>query len=222
MSKVIIIGASGHAKVIIEAIEFKKQYEIFGLVDSYKEKGEKLMNHEILGSEYEIPNLMEQGITKGVIAIGDNWTRLQMYNKIKTLAPDFEFVTVVHHSAIVSSRAKIGKGTVILTGVKINTDARVGNFCILNTNSSLDHDCDMHDFSSIAPGVTVGGNVKIDFCTAICLGANIIQGVHVGEHTIVGAGSLITKNVDSFKLVYGVPGKEIKTIEKGQKYISKS
>lgn len=222
MDKVLIIGASGHAKVIIEVVEFNKQYEIFGLIDSFKEKGGKLMNYEILGSEDIIPNLVKQGVTKGIIAIGDNWTRYQLHAKIKKLAPDFEFVTIVHHSATISVSAKIGKGTAILAGVKINTHAQVGNFCILNTNSSFGHDCKMEDFSSIAPGVTVGGNVKIDFCTAISLGANIIQGIDIGKHSIIGAGSLIVHDVNDFKLIYGVPGKEIKTIEKGEKYISKS
>ncbi len=222
MDKVLIIGASGHAKVIIEAIGFNKEYEVWGLIDSYKEIGGRLMGYEILGTEDSIPKLVKQGITKGIIAIGDNWTRYQMYTKVKKLAPDFEFITVVHHSATISPSAKIGKGTVILAGVKINTHAEVGEFCILNTNSSFGHDCKMADFSSIAPGVTVGGNVNIDFCTAISLGANIIQGVDIGKHSIIGAGSLILNDVDDFRLVYGVPAKEIKTIEKGKKYISKS
>lgn len=222
MDKIIIIGASGHAKVIIESIEIGAKYQIYGLIDSFKPKGQKILGYEILGTEDLIKDLVRKGVRKGVVAIGDNWTRCLMQAKIKEIAPDFEFVTIIHPSAIISPSVKIGKGTVILASVKINTLAEIGEGCILNTNSSFGHDGKLSDFSSIAPGVTVGGNVKINFCSAISLGANIIQGITIGKHSIIGAGSLILNDVDDFKLVYGVPGKEIRTIKKGEKYISKS
>ncbi len=222
MEKIVIIGASGHARVIIETVELNKKYQIYGLIDSFKPKGQKILGYEILGTEDLIQDLMKKGIRKGVIAIGDNWTRYMMYTKIKEETPDFEFVTIIHSSAIISPSAKIGRGTVVLASVKVNTYAEIGDGCILNTNSSFGHDGRLSDFSSIAPGVTVGGNVAIGFCTAISLGANVIQGIVIGKHSIIGAGSLILHDIDDFKLVFGVPGKEIKTIEKGEKYLTKS
>ncbi len=222
MEKVVVIGASGHAKVIIEIIESNKKYEIYGLIDSFKPKGEQILGYEILGTEDLIPDLIKKGICSGVVAIGDNWTRYLMHTKIKEMVPEFQFISIIHPSAVISKSAEIGNGTVILASAKVNTLARIGDGCILNTNASFGHDGRLRDFSSIAPGVTVGGNVKIDFCTAISLGANVIQGVRIGKHSIVGAGSLILHDIDDYKLVYGVPAKEIKTIEKGEKYISKS
>ncbi len=222
MEKIVIIGASGHARVIIETVESNGNYQIYGVIDSFKPKGRKILGYEILGTEDLIKGLVKKGINKGVIAIGDNWTRYLMYIRIKEIAPDFEFVTIIHSSAIISPSAKIGKGTVVLASVKVNTLAEVGDGCILNTNSSFGHDGKLNDFSSIAPGVTIGGNVTVGFCTAISLGANVIQGICIGKHSIIGAGSLILQNIDDFKLVYGVPGKEIKTVEKGKRYLSKS
>ena len=222
MDEILVIGASGHAKVIIEAIEYHKKYKIYGIIDSFKQKGDSVLGYKIIGTEHCIPDLVKKGITKGIVAIGDNWTRYQMHQKIKKLAPLFEFITVVHYSAIISPSVKIGKGTAILTNVKVNTDSKIGDGCILNTNASFGHDSVLSDFSSIAPGVTVAGNVSIDFCTAISLGANIIQGISIGKHSIVGAGSLVLTDVADFKKVFGVPAKEIKTIKKGEKYLSKS
>ncbi|MDH7446560.1 acetyltransferase [Aquimarina sp. 2201CG14-23] len=222
MNKVLVIGASGHAKVIIEAIELNKNYEIHGLIDSFKPKGQKLSGYEVLGTEDEISEIANQGITKGIIAIGDNFTRHLMYRKIIELVPDFEFITVIHPSAVISPSVRIGKGTVILASATINIDTVVGDFCIINTYASFGHDGIMSDFSSLAPGVNIGGNVEIDFCTAICLGANVIQGVTIGRHCIIGAGSLILNNIVDFKLVYGVPGKEIRTIKEGESYLQKS
>ncbi len=222
MERIVVIGASGHAKVIIEAIESIGKYKVYGLIDSFKPIGQKVLGYEILGTEDIIPTLAKQGVCKGIVAIGDNWTRYVMHTRIKEIEPGFEFITVVHPSAVISKSVRIGKGTVIMASVTINALAEIGDGCIVNTNASFGHDGVLNDFSSIAPGVTVGGNVKIDFCSAVSLGANVIQGVTIGRHSIIGAGALVLNDVDDYKLVYGVPGKEIETIEKGKKYISKS
>jgi len=222
MDEILIIGASGHAQVIIETIKLNNEYQIYGLIDSYKSKGEEALGYAVLGTEDIISDLRKKGINKGVIAIGDNWSRYQMYIKIKESNPDFEFVSIIHPSSVISPSAKIGKGSVILASVKINTLALVGDGCILNTNSSFGHDGAMSNFSSIAPGVTIGGNVSIGFCSAISLGANIIQGLSIGEHSIIGAGSLVLKDVPNNVLAYGVPANEIKSIKKGKKYLAKS
>ncbi|MEW7278493.1 acetyltransferase [Aquimarina sp. 2201CG1-2-11] len=221
MEDIVIIGASGHAKVIIEVVEMTAKYSIYGLVDSFKPKGIKVHGYKILGPEDEIRNLAEKGIKRGIIAIGDNWIRYTMSKKIRQIVKDFEFITVIHPTAIVSNSAKIGKGTAILIAVKINADAQIGDNCIVNTNSSFGHDSVLGDFSSIAPGVTVGGNVTIGFCSAISLGANLIQGICIGNHSVIGAGSLILQNIVDFKLAFGVPGKEIRTLQKGERYLSK-
>ncbi|OED39549.1 transferase [Flavobacteriaceae bacterium (ex Bugula neritina AB1)] len=219
MDNVLVIGASGHAKVVIEAIELEKKYQIYGLIDSYKPKGVKLFDYEVLGTEFDIKDFAAKGITKGIIAIGDNWDRHLIQEKIKELVPEFEFITVIHPSAIISPSAKIGKGTVVLASVTINTGTLIGDFCILNTDANFGHDSSMANFSSLAPGVTIGGNVHIDHCSAVSLGANIIQGKKIGRHSVIGAGSLLLNDVEDFKLVYGVPAKVIRTIKKGERYL---
>ena len=175
MEKVIVFGASGHAKVIIEAIELAGKYEIFGCIDSYKRQGHKILNYEVLGNENLLKELYTNGINKGIIAIGDNWTRHLMKERILKIIPDFEFITVIHPKAIVSEYSKIGKGTVILSSAEINVDAEVGEFCIVNINANLGHDSIMKNFSSLAPSATTGGEVTIDEFTAISIGVNIIQ-----------------------------------------------
>ncbi|WP_299252467.1 acetyltransferase [uncultured Aquimarina sp.] len=221
MDKILIIGASGHAKVIIETVELNRNYQIYGLIDSFKTKGSKVFGHEIIGDENCILDLFDKGVNKGIIAIGDNWDRYLMYKKIIELVPDFEFISVIHPSSVISPSVTIGAGTVILASVTVNADARINNFCILNTGCNFGHDSSLSDFSSLAPGVSVGGNVNIGKCTAIFLGANIIQNINIGMHSAIGAGSLIIDNVEDFKLYYGVPGKEIRVIKKGEIFLRK-
>jgi len=220
MDKILIIGASGYCKVIIEIIESNKEYQIYGLIDSFKAKGSKVLGYPVIGDERILKKLASEGINKGFVAIGDNSTRHAMQQKITQMVPEFEFVNVIHPSSVISPSVIMGKGNGILAAVVINAQAQVGNFCILNTASTLGHDGIMDDFSSLAPGVNTGGNVSIGCFSAISLGAKVIQGITIGKHAIIGAGSIIIKNVEDLKLVYGVPAKEIRDVKKGEKYLS--
>lgn len=222
-TNIIIIGASGHAKVIIDIVERQGIYNIIGLIDSYKKTGDLIFDYKILGSERDIPSLAkEYSFNSGIIAIGDNWTRKVVYKRILEIFPEFQFVNAVHPNAVIGKNVSIGYGTVIMPGAIINSDASIGHFCIINTNSSLGHDAEINDYSSLAPAVAVSGNVKIGTCTAISLGVNIIQNIRIGKHSIIGAGSLVIEHVHDYQLVYGSPAKLIKTIKEGEKYLSKS
>ncbi|WP_406683897.1 NeuD/PglB/VioB family sugar acetyltransferase [Seonamhaeicola sp. MEBiC1930] len=217
---IIIIGASGHAKVIIDIIERRGEYNIIGLIDSFKAIGSKVFNYRIIGHEKDIPSLKNSyNFESAIIAIGDNWTRKIIFQKIIKIQPDLSYISAIHPDAIIGKNVKIGKGTVIMAGVIINSDAKIGEFCIINTKASLGHDSHLKNYSSLAPNSTIGGNVKIGSCTAICLSASVIQDISIGKHCIIGAGSLIIRDVqDNFK-VFGIPGKIKEKITKGQKYL---
>ena len=95
-------------------------------------------------------------------------------------------------------------------GAVINSNTTIGEHCIVNTNSSIDHDCKMEVFSSLAPGVTTGGNVYIGEYSAISLGAKIIHNVVIGKHTVVGAGSTVLKNLPDNCVAYNTPAKIVR------------
>ncbi|WP_418603861.1 acetyltransferase [Hwangdonia sp.] len=216
---IVIIGASGHAKVIIDIIEKLNQYTIVGLIDSFKPIGTKLFNYKIIGRKEHIPELKKtHNFNKGIIAIGDNWARKKNHEKITTIDPGFEFISAIHPNAVIGKNVNIGKGTVILAGVIINSDATVGEFCIINTKASLGHDSEIKKYSSLGPNATVGGHVSIKTCTYIAMSATIIQSIKIGKHSIVGSGALIVRDVPDFSMVYGVPGKFIRKVAKAEKY----
>ncbi|MEC3908017.1 NeuD/PglB/VioB family sugar acetyltransferase [Tamlana sp. 2201CG12-4] len=220
MNKVLIIGSSGHAKVIIDIIRKQAKYEIFGLIDSYKSKGTRISDYEVLGTEKELPEIIATNdIYGGIIAIGDNWTRKKLYKEIVSSSENFRFITVIHPDAVIAENIVIGHGTAIMAGVVINSSVTIGKQCIINTKSSIGHDVILKDFCSIAPGVTIGGEVKINKCTAISLGSNIIECIKIGKHTVIGAGALVNKNIEDFKTAYGVPVKNIKDRKKDDKYL---
>ena len=221
MRNIVIIGASGHGGMILDCIEKEGRFRVMGFLDSFKTKGTKLNGYEVLGSEKDLPLLIDKFNLYGVaLAIGNNWTRKRVAEKIRSVAPDLKFVTSIHPSCIIGKDVTIGQGTVVMAGAIINANSRLGDFCILNTNSSLGHDGNMLNFSSIASGVSTGGNLFLGRFSAISLGANVIENIIIGEHSVIGAGSLVVENVKSYLVVYGSPARTVRRRRSGDSYLS--
>lgn len=221
MQNIVIFGASGHGSVVLDCIEQEAKYKVIGFIDSFKKKGTEVNGYTVLGSEYDLPYLIEKHqISGGIVAIGDNWTRGLVVDRILKIVPEFNFVSAVHPSAQVGKEVEIGKGSVVMPGVTINANSIIANHCILNTNSSLDHDGFMNNFSSLAPSVCVGGNFILGRGSAICLGSNVIENITVGEYSVVGAGSLLVGNVSSCLVVYGAPAKIVRKRIPSEPYLS--
>lgn len=223
MDKVLIIGTSGHAKVVIDIIENEGKYEIYGLIDTFKEVGDSVYGYKILGTEKDIAEIiLENKIIGGFIAIGDNWSRHTIFKHIIKLNSNFKFISIIHSNTSIGKNVQIGNGTVVMPGAVINADSVVGDFCIVNTLASLDHESTLQDFASLGPGANISGNVSIGAFTAISLGAKVIENIEIKSHTIVGAGAVVLKNIESHKVVYGVPAKEIRDRKEGEKYLGKN
>ena len=217
---VIIIGASEHAKVIVDIFEKEGHTNIVGFVDSNKQIGSEHAGYPILGNEEIISELLNKYPgCKLFIAIGDNWTRKQVKDKIDTLVPKTEYISAIHPSAIIGKNVVIGNGVAIMAGAIINPYSQIDSFSIINTRSSVDHDCIIGKFSNLAPGVTLGGNVKIGEYTAISIGAIITHGTNIGDQVIIGAGALLLNDCEDNAVMYGTPAKKIKMREAGEKYL---
>ncbi|MCM4174056.1 transferase [Arenibacter sp. TNZ] len=223
MQNIVIFGASGHGSVVLDSLEREGKYNIIGFLDSFKKKGLKHNGYEILGNEHELPYLMERfNIIGGVVAIGDNWTRHLIVEKINKIVPGFNFVLAIHPNAIVGKDVEIGKGTVIMAGSIINANSRIGRHCIVNTNSSVGHDSIVEDFSSLASRACTGGNFILGEFSVVSLGVNVIENITILEHSVIGAGSLILEDIPGYVVAYGSPAKVIKNRRIGEVYLSGS
>jgi sugar O-acyltransferase (sialic acid O-acetyltransferase NeuD family) len=211
VKRIVILGASGHGKVVLDIARCQARYEVTGFLDSTVRAGTVVCGTPVLGAEQCLPELVSgMGVDGVFIAIGDNWSRLQAAERIRKTIPDLGFATLVHPSAQIASGVEIGQGTAIMAGTVINPDARIGEFCILNTRASLDHDSVMADGSSLGPGVVTGGNVRIGELSAIGIGATLIHRISIGSHTVIGAASLVTGDIPDGVVAYGVPAKIIR------------
>ncbi len=220
MLPIVIFGASGHARVVADAVRSGGVARVVGLIDSFHPVGPTTFGPSVLGDEHTLAKLYRQGDVAGVtIAVGDNTVRRRLTERIAEVCPGLPFFSVVHRTATVAPDVDLGPGSVVLAGAVVNPGSRLGMGCIINTRASLDHDSTMGDFASLAPGVTTGGNCTIGESTAVGIGATLVHGVSVGAHTVVGAGAVVMRPLPAEVVAYGVPARVIRDRAPGDKYL---
>lgn len=216
MRDVIIFGAGGHGKVVADIIEKEVKYNLVGFLDGVKPVGEQFFGYEILGDESFLKNNKVFG---GIVAIGDNWVRSIISNKILDIDPNFEFINAVHTSAQIGKGVKFGKGNVVMANAIINSDASVGDNCIINSKASVGHDVKLSNYVTVAPGSVIGGNTYVGDFSTVSLGANVIHGITIGEHTVIGAGSTVLNDIGAYSVAYGTPAKVVRNRKESDKYL---
>lgn len=210
MRKVAIIGAGGHAKVLIDIIEKSDDARLVGLIDRPENVGQSVLGHKIIGADQDIPALLKNGdVDALVIGVGDNAQRRRIYDAITAMAPEAPFTTALHPAANIGLAVEIGAGSVVMAGATVNPNCQIGRHCVVNTNASLDHDSTLGDFAALAPNSATGGNVRIGRDALVGMGASIVQGLTVGDAATVGAGSVVLKDVAAQATVVGSPAKAV-------------
>jgi sugar O-acyltransferase (sialic acid O-acetyltransferase NeuD family) len=220
LEKIVIFGASGHAKVCIDIFERLGGHEIIGLLDAKKAKGLTVFERPILGGMDKISDLIKHYPSlKFFVAIGDNWSRFQVVRGIMKIHPKATFINAIHPNAIIGKGVKLGHGVMIMAGSIVNADSSLEDFTIVNTKSSVGHESILKKFSSLAPNCTLAGNVEVGKYSAISLSTTISNGRKIGDHSVIGAGSVLIKDAQELAVYYGVPAKFIRHREKGDRYL---
>lgn len=196
-----LYGASGHGKVVIDILKSSTDAVITVLDDN--PKSETILGTPVTKTS---PDTLA-GLRDTIISIGNNRVRRRLSRELNA-----NFVTAVHKTAIVSEFAKIGKGTVVMAGAKINADAAIGEHCIINTGAVIEHDARIGDFAHISPSAALAGNVTVGEGTHVGIGAIVIQGVTIGKWATIGAGAIIIRDIPDYAVVVGNPGKIIKFV----------
>jgi len=210
--KILLLGAGGHCKVILDLLFSNNEFEVAGIIDLKERLGDTIFSIPVIGVNADLPRFFKLGIKHCFISvgsIGDSRLRVKLYNLAKKTG--FRLPNLISSKALVSSRISLGEGNYIASGVIINGGAQIGNNCIINTGAIIEHDCRIGDFVHISPASVLSGGVSVGNYTHIGIGSMIIQNVKIGERTIIGAGSVVTKNIRKGVVAYGSPCKERKT-----------
>jgi sugar O-acyltransferase (sialic acid O-acetyltransferase NeuD family) len=217
--RVLILGASGHGKVVAD-IFLQMGLDVVGFVDENFSKGHFVLGLPVLGRERDLPRLLENKRVEGVfVAVGDNWTRGGVVQRMAGMSLPAPFISAVHPTAVIAPSARIGVGSAVMAGAVIGPDARIGDFAIVNTCASVDHESEVADFASLGPHGSMGGNAYLGAYSAAGQGASIIHGVRVEEHAILGAGAVAVRGIPPLSVALGVPAKVSRQREMGEPYL---
>lgn len=210
MRSIIIFGAGGHGQVVADILINRKNYfsdsfPLGYLDDNSNLKGKKYIGLEVLGTSEDIEKIDHDEM---IVGIGDNEVRFEKINRFLQIGE--KFANAIHPKTTIAPDVVLGVGNMCCAGVIINTGSVIKDNVILNTGATIDHHNFIESHVHIAPGVHLGGNVKVGQGTLIGIGSTVIPGIEIGEYSIIGAGSVVTKNIPSYCTAIGVPARVIK------------
>jgi len=205
MKKIFILGAGGHAKVVLDIALSMQQFEEIKIYDDYNKAA--LLSYEISGTLDDL--LLDVVKNKGlqIIAIGKNEIRKSKFEYL--LARNLDFGLLIHPRAIISPFATIHQGSVVMANAVINPATEIGCNVIINTSASIDHNCKIGSHAHIAPNATLCGGVEVGELSWVGAGSTVLEGVKIGKNCMIGAGAVVNKNVSDNSIVVGVPAKAI-------------
>ncbi|PIC83074.1 acetyltransferase [Sporosarcina sp. P1] len=201
--KLLIIGASGHGKVVADiAIKMNKWSSIDFLDDKTIKN---VMGLDVIGSSTAMLRYIDE--YEIFVGIGDNAIRKKIFETLKTAGATIP--TLVHPNAVIGSEVSIGPGTVVMAGVIINCCTVIGQGCIINTGASVDHDNLIGDFVHVSPGARLAGTVTVGEGSWLGIGSVVSNNISVASECIIGAGSVVVKSICASGIYLGIPAKKL-------------
>lgn len=208
-TRIIIIGAGHHAKVIIELIRSHAPSEIVGLTDADPTRG-RVLGVEVLGDDAILPRIFAEGVRHAFVALGDNQARMAAAER--ALEIGFSLVNAVSPHAHISPTARLGAGIAIMAGAIINADAVVEDLVIINTGAVVEHDVRLGMACHVGPGAVLAGGVVVGAGAFLGAGATVVPRRSIGAAATVGAGACVIADLAPRAIAAGVPARLLPSV----------
>lgn len=200
---VIIIGASGHGKVVADIVE-KNGDQVMGFLDDNPALSDTFVGFPVLGKTEQYKEYPDAAY---VVAIGNPVIREKIVKKLNTVT----WYTAVHPTAVISNLdTSIGEGTVIMANAVVNAGAKIGKHCIINTGAIVEHDNQLADYVHISVGTKLAGTVSVGRSTWIGIGASVSNNLSICADCMIGAGAVVVKEINEAGTYVGVPAKKVR------------
>ncbi len=209
MTKLLIIGAGGHGRVIADCAHASGQFSDIAFLDDGFPAYQHNLHWPIIGKSTNWRDYLTSHAF--ALAIGNNKIRLSLFKELSQAKA--KLPNIIHPSAIISPFATLGQGNVVFANSVINPAVTINNVCIINTAATIDHDCQLADAVHISPGVHLSGTVFVKELSWFGVGSCSVQSITIAQNTQIGAGAAVTKSTKANGLYVGVPAVRIKEIE---------
>lgn len=210
MNGYVIIGAGGHAKVVIDSLKMQGK-EILGLTDAKYHEGMYCEGFPVVGTDECLERLFSEGVgnaAMGIGHVGNYQIRQKVYDYARHVG--FSFPNIIHPAAVIADSVLPGNAGFFNAGCIVNAGAGIGDLCIVNTAAIIEHEVCLGYGVHIAPGATILGAAHIGENSFIGAGSIVLPGVHVGKRCIVGAGSIVLHDVEDDSVVAGNPARVLR------------
>ncbi|MDD4781955.1 MAG: acetyltransferase [Tissierellia bacterium] len=211
--KLLLIGGGGHCKSVLDSILPSNEYSEIGIIDKNENNGGSILGIPIIGCDDDLSKLYHDGYHSAFVTVGSiakPSLRIKLYKMLETIG--FEIPNIIDLTAIVSNQVKMERGIFIGKNVVVNVGTSIKDGSIINTASTIEHDCIINQFCHIAPGSVLCGEVEVGENTHVGAGSIIRQQIKIGSNTIIGMGSVVLKDIKGNVVAYGNPCKEVKSL----------
>lgn len=203
--KLLIIGASGHGKVIADIAMRTNLWKTIEFIDDKHPSFQRVMNIKVIGTTDLMNTMIDQ--YDFFIGIGNNQVRRIIFKKLEELGANLP--SLIHPDSVIGANVEIGAGTVIMAGAIVNCCTRIGKGCIINTAATVDHDNDIGDFVHLSPGVHTAGEVKIGEGSWLGIGSVVVNGLNITNNCVIGAGAVVIRDLYQPGTYIGLPARRI-------------
>jgi sugar O-acyltransferase (sialic acid O-acetyltransferase NeuD family) len=209
-NKILLIGGGGHCKSVLDSLFKTNRYSEIGVVDQEENIGESVLGVPIIGCDEDLPRLFREGFNEAFVtvgSVGNPQLRIKLFNTLEKIG--FMIPNIVDRSALVSDYVEINKGVFVGKNTVVNAGTTIHNGAIINTAAVIEHDCIIEEFSHVAPGALLCGEVHVGKSTHIGAKSVIRQQIKIGSNSIIGMGSTVLTDIGNGVVAYGNPCKEV-------------
>lgn len=210
--KILLVGGGGHCKSVLDSLIQSEQYSEIGIIDKSENIGKHVLGITVIGCDNDLAKLYENGYGYAFVtigSIGESTQRIKLFNILEKIG--FEIPNIVDSTSIISKNVNMSSGIYVGKNAVINAGVFIEKGCIINTSSVIEHDCIVEQFSHIATGSVLCGEVYIGENVHIGANSTIKQQVKIGANTTIGMGSVVLHDIADSLIAYGNPCKEVKS-----------